>query len=1013
MRLEHMNRHCMDTVELASGGGNRVSVGLLAFGGQTGHIQSHLHRTNRVTVATTPLTEALRDRYVLERELGRGGMATVYLARDLRHRRYVALKTLKPELATAVGVERFQREVQLAASLQHPNILPLHDSGDTVGVLWYTMPFVDGESLRERLRREGRLDLEQALQLAREVAEALDCAHEAGIVHRDIKPENILLSRGHALVADFGIARAVHEAGETLTQTGLALGTPAYMSPEQAGGIPNAVDRRSDIYSLGCVFYEMLTGQRPFGGPTPEAMQARRMMEAAPDPRVARPEVPGWVVSIMARALAVKPEDRFATAGELAAAIRNPTTTAYSGTAGLKLARGVTGLLATRRSWIAGVVILVVLLIAGAAWFARQPPTHAELDDTLLAVAPFDILDPSLALWHEGLMDVLSRTLDGVGTLRTVSPAVITQRWGGRADHNSAAALGRATGAARVLYGAVIPAGADSVRLSATLHDERTKGALAEFDLRGSRDRIDRLADTLTVGVLRALAPPTGLSRLSGSPVGTGSTPALKAFLKGEQHYRRSEFDSAQAAFRKAVTLDSGFALAWHRLSRSNAWQDSTEDFRKDDPEIVTAAYRAAAARGLSVRDSLRLTADSLFWALSDAPDSALRFDERFWSYHTRLFSTLDEARRRYPQDPEVMLSRAEAGWQWGGAIGRPFEETLELYDRAIALDSAFTPAYPHAAFIALAMGDCPLALRYIQTHLRWSPSGSVREVLWLIRSLLSPGVDNGRAERLLDSLPTSGLNRAMSLLAMSADSGEAVVQVVRAMVRRDLLPREDWRFVLAEVLGSRGHLQEMLKLSREAPLLLARDASLLIPVISTDTLRRYRLMWYRSRTPYAENPPPILRWLATEGDTSLLRRLANLALPGSDDQMVTRAFLALAKRDTADAVARFLAIPDSSLLAWYNMRLAKAQLLRASGHLREAARTLRPTLNPWGAGYVALDGFWQLERGRTYEALGDMAAAQRGYQTVVDLWRHADPELQPYVVEARDALARRAKHSQ
>jgi tetratricopeptide (TPR) repeat protein len=970
-----------------------------------------------VTVATTPLTEALRDRYMLERELGRGGMATVYLARDLRHRRYVALKVLKPELATAVGVERFQREIQLAASLQHPNILPVHDSGEAAGVLWYTMPFVEGESLRERLRREQRLRLDQALDLAREVAEALECAHEAGIVHRDIKPENILLSRGHALVADFGIARAVHEAGETLTQTGLALGTPAYMSPEQAGGIPNAVDLRSDIYSLGCVLYEMLTGERPFGGPTPQAMQARRIMTPTPDPRVARPEVPGWVASIVVRTLAVNPEDRFGTAGELAAALRHPTTAGLSGTSRLKPAQAVIGILGRRRSWIAAAMLVVLLLIAGAAWLARRAPAHAALDDTLLAVAPFDVLEPSLALWHEGLMDVLSRTLDGVGPLRTVSPAVITRRWAGRANRASATALCRATGAARVLYGAVIPAGPDSIRLAATLHDERTKGAVAEFDLRGPRDRVDRLADSLTLNVLRALAPPTGLARLAGSSVGTTSSPALKAFLKGEQHYRRSEFDSAQAAFRKAVTLDSGFALAWHRLSRSTAWQDSTEDSRKDNPEIAAAAYRAGAARGLSARDSLRLTADSLFWALFDAEDSSfaknLRFDERFWSYHTRLFSTLDEARRRYPQDPEVVLSRAEAGWQWGSAIGRPFEETLGLYDLAIALDSAFTPAYPHAAFVALAMGDTPRALRYVQANLRWAPSGSVRPVLWLIQALLAPGAaQRYRAARLLDSLPFQALNRAFSLLAMSTDSAEAVLRVLRVLAPRRP-PGEQWNHALGEVLGARGHLRELLKLSWGNSMLMAESGSLLIPLIPAETLRRYRSIWHRSRAPYDEKLFPFRQWLVAQRDTAVLTHLVEVAPRGSDDEAIARAFLALARRDTTEAVARVQALPDSSLLLWYNIRMTKAQLLRASGHLREAAQTLRPTLQPWGASYLPLDGLWHLERGRTYEALGDTAAARRGYQTVVDLWRHADPELQPYVVEARDALGRLASHSQ
>ena len=205
------------------------------------------------------LATALRGRYTVERELGRGGMATVHLARDLKHDRPVALKVLHRELAHALGPDRFLREIQLTARLDHPHILPVFDSGEAAGFLWYTMPYLEGGSLRERLRREHQLPLEDAVQLAREVADALDCAHQAGIIHRDIKPENILLARGHARVADFGLARAVEAAGASrLTDTGLAVGTPAYMSPEQASA--GQVDARTDIYALGCVLFEMLAG---------------------------------------------------------------------------------------------------------------------------------------------------------------------------------------------------------------------------------------------------------------------------------------------------------------------------------------------------------------------------------------------------------------------------------------------------------------------------------------------------------------------------------------------------------------------------------------------------------------------------------------------------------------------------------------------------------------------------------------------------------------------------------
>jgi len=265
---------------------------------------------------------ALSGRYTVERAVGEGGMAIVYRARDLKHDRVVAIKVLKPELGVALGSDRFLREIKLTAQLSHPHILPLLDSGEVDGWLYYVMPYVEGESLRQRLLQDRQLPVDEALRIAREVADGLDSAHRHGVVHRDIKPENILLEEGHAVIADFGIARAVAEsAGGRLTATGIAVGTPAYMSPEQMAG-RGAVDARSDIYALACVLYELLTGEPPFSAPTAQAMYARRL--SGPPPRVSqlRPVVPEAVGRVVHRALSEAPEQRFATAAEFAAALR-------------------------------------------------------------------------------------------------------------------------------------------------------------------------------------------------------------------------------------------------------------------------------------------------------------------------------------------------------------------------------------------------------------------------------------------------------------------------------------------------------------------------------------------------------------------------------------------------------------------------------------------------------------------------------------------------------------------
>ncbi len=264
------------------------------------------------------LRAALADRYAVERELGSGGMATVYLAEDLKHHRQVAIKVLRPELAAVLGSERFLREIEITAQLAHPHILPLLDSGAAAGFLYYVMPYVEGESLRDRLVREKQLPVEDALKLAGEVADALGSAHRRNVVHRDIKPENILLEEGHAVVADFGIARAVSVAGKTqLTETGISLGTPAYLSPEQAAG-ERELDGRSDIYALGCVLYEMLAGQPPFSGPTAESIAHQHLSAEAPSVTTIRPAVPEGVVCALRKSLAKTPADRFSDADEFA-----------------------------------------------------------------------------------------------------------------------------------------------------------------------------------------------------------------------------------------------------------------------------------------------------------------------------------------------------------------------------------------------------------------------------------------------------------------------------------------------------------------------------------------------------------------------------------------------------------------------------------------------------------------------------------------------------------------------
>ncbi len=416
------------------------------------------------------LSAALADRYRLERELGQGGMATVYLAHDLKHQRKVAVKVLRPELAASLGHERFLREITTTANLRHPHILPLYDSGEADTFLYYVMPFVEGETLRDRLDREKQLPLDDALQIAGEVADALSYAHARGVIHRDIKPENILLEGGHAMVADFGIARAVTAAGaQSLTQTGMAIGTPAYMSPEQAGGEPD-IDGRSDLYALGCVTYEMLAGQPPFTGPTVESV-VHQHLAAKPRPVTQlRAALPAAVADALQRALAKNPVDRFATPTAFAAALR---------TTGRPRAARV-----PRRLGVA--VLAVLALAAGAvAWRALRGNTSADLDPDVIAVLPFRVGGAAaFGYLRESMLDLLQARLSGAAGPRIVEPRTLLAAWrrsvGGESEDLSEAAsrtLARSLGAGRLLLGSAV-ATPTELTLSGTLRAHgRRQGA--------------------------------------------------------------------------------------------------------------------------------------------------------------------------------------------------------------------------------------------------------------------------------------------------------------------------------------------------------------------------------------------------------------------------------------------------------------------------------------------------------------------------------------------------------
>jgi eukaryotic-like serine/threonine-protein kinase len=661
------------------------------------------------------LEAGLTGQYVLVRALGRGGMATVFLATDLKHDRPVAFKVLHPDLAQSLGAKRFQREIRLAARLQHPHILTVHDSGATAGHLWFTMPFVEGESLRDRLRRERQLSLDDALRITRQAAQALHYAHEHGVVHRDIKPENLLLtSDGNTLVADFGIARALGVGGDddSLTQTGMSVGTPAYMSPEQATG-DRALDARSDIYSLASVLYEMLAGEQPYTGPTIQAILMKRLSEPVPRVRSGRPSVPEAVDAVIGKALAVVPADRYGTAAQFAQALEQAATTtsgsthaaappattqgaiAQAGAAQAGMAQATTvpasspivpGATAPapaaptapaphparRRLALALAAAVVLAAAAVGVWMFRPKPVAAPSANHL-AVLPFAVHGGGrLDFLAQGMVDLLSRNLDGAGDIRSVNGATVlaaAHADGGVADLEEGRRLARRLGAGLYVLGSVSAIG-NQVRIEASLYDGAPPqpAMVSQASVSGDTTKLFELVDRLAADLMVRQGKGVGAHLLQTAATTTQSLPALKAYLDAEGQLRRGQFDSSLAGFQQAVQLDSTFALAYYRLAVAAAWSSRLGLIRPNTERAVHLADR------LSERDRRLLQS---FAALADGkPDDAES------GYRGIL--------QDYPDDLEAQWQLATTLNVYNPLRGRPIAEAAPVFEGVVKLDPEF-----------------------------------------------------------------------------------------------------------------------------------------------------------------------------------------------------------------------------------------------------------------------------------------------------------------------------------
>ena len=655
------------------------------------------------------LQVALSGTYTLERELGRGGMATVFLARDIKHDRLVALKVLHPELAASLGPERFLREIKVAARLNHPHILPLHDSGQARDLLYYVMPYVDGESLRQRLNREKQLPLDDALQIARNVAAALDYAHRHQVVHRDIKPENVMLHEGEALVTDFGIAKAISVAGsDNLTQTGMAVGTPAYMSPEQAAGEAEP-DGRSDIYSLGCMLYEMRAGATPFTGPTPQAVMTRRFTEPVPSLRAARPTAPEAVEHAVTKALARVPADRFATAAQLAQAlvVHNETTPP-----------GITP---------------VSQATAAAA--------------KSIAVLPFADMSPQRdqEYFCEGMAEEIINALTKIQALRVASRS---SAFAFKGQNQDIRRVGEQLGVATVLEGSVRKAG-NKLRITAELIN--VADGYHVWSERYDRDMEDVFAiqDEIAQNIVRALR--VMLSEEEKRAIETVPTADVKAYdyyLRGRQFFhqwRKKGVEHARRMFERAIEIDPNYALAYAGIAdccsfiytywdASGAHLERAESASQKALELAPQLAEVHTSRGMALAFAKRHDeAEKEF-------ETAIQLNPKLFEAHyfyararvqrgrlAEAVRSFEEACRLSPDDYQapVFLAMAYDGLGRDVDAAAAYRRALKLIERHLDLNPDDSRALNLGAIAMAHQGERERGLEWARRALALDPEDS------------------------------------------------------------------------------------------------------------------------------------------------------------------------------------------------------------------------------------------------------------------------------------------------
>jgi len=665
-----------------------------------------------------------------------------------------------------------------------------------------------------------------------------------------------------------------------------------------------------------------------------------------------------------------------------------------------------------------------VTIAVSSLWriLSARPDQAADTIGDLVVISPFEVLDARFEVWGEGLMSVLAANLDGAGPLSTVSPTVAMSRWDGGFDRESAVRLGRATHAASTITGRVFGAGADSVRIVAMLVDARRGEPIGTIEVRGPDDRIDRLTDSLTLQLLREMGRTRPIGAVRFAAIGSRSLPALKAYLKGDRFYRRTQWDSAIVYYRLATELDSTFAPAIRRIGNALMWQGVAGG------EVARAFHERAGRynHGLAPRDSLLVLADSLASALFGFDE-----DPDWWVHARRHTETLEDALRRYPDDPEMWNALGEAGFHFRTVMGISSSEMLAAFDRAIALDSAFAPAYLHPVSLAMANGDSARALRYAKEYLRRAHGGvTARGIALFVQVAERGGLTAGDSAEYVTRTEPGELFEAWAPLTDLPDSAESCLRISRWLASRRWLapmPFADPAFnnnLHARSLAFRGHVREAYRVANAGDPALFAELAWLGAIPEAEARTQFRAWLLAGNVDAARGALP---WWALQHDTSDIAEFSRRALSAAEsggvrdvrahrvlrdraahDTSAAQAWLALARGDTAAALRLFLAVPDSLCPGCYAQRIARAELLLKADRIAEARAILSLELTAIVGGPRPMEIRWRLLRAQAAQRAGDDdTSASAGFRNVLAMWHDADPVLQPFVDTARAALQR------